>query len=87
MSQDEENISDRWGSFFPKSGTEGNALNMVIYLSITVKYIQLFSMNFKDFSRREAKYALQIRSKCIYRDIITLVVAVSSDIMDGCCWG
>jgi hypothetical protein len=47
MSEDEKNMSDRWCSFFPKSGTEDNALNVVIYLSITVKHIQLCSMNLK----------------------------------------
>jgi hypothetical protein len=87
VSQDEEYTNDRRGSFFRQSGTEGNTLNVVIYLSITLKYIQLCSMNLKGCLRRVAKYALQVRSKCIYRDIITLVVAVSSDIIDRCCWG
>jgi hypothetical protein len=87
VSEEEENTSDRLGSFSPQSGTEVNALNVVIYLSITLKYIQLCSMNFKLCSKRVAKYALQIRSKCIYGDIITLVVAVSSDIIDRYSWG
>jgi hypothetical protein len=60
---------------------------VVIYVSITLKYIQLCSINFKVCSRRVATYALHIRSKCIYRDIITLVVAVFSDIIYRCCWG